>query len=1575
MNRCSSKIYSAIIMLFFLNSLIYFEFSSSTFNNSDSDQEIQTLIGLDELIDTTDPDEIITYTPIKKVDTPGSNHQIRGFFQHYETVDIDSDGIVWEYQPYEEMMYDGESCDYEIHRFESSLPLTMPPRVYQYYTMWENDIEIKSAFFTPVFEHGATLSGKIHLMTNVRNEWTYNLPQVRYQINIFVVDPASPDTPTDTGLYYYHTFYEGDTAWYGDPDPREFTLSSPINIPAGNRLKIRVQARLNRLNCEGHFRLYTNDNGLSTSSDTWDISDGIYSTSYTIFGLDKINAGLSLYMYEEKYPTISVSGFSNDTYYVTENKNVSIDVSDSVDSSYRWDGGAYVPFDDSTWTMSPAIYGWHTLDVKGIDEYGNTRTETYQIGYDSSSQNLVLVNPPSGSLISENTQIQLNDSGIDYALHEWDKNGTFLNTTALNYLLPVPNVAGYHNLTITTYDVFETVEFFYVFTVDNSPAVSTLVTTANNTAYPAGKVIDILITDETSIDVQYKWDSQDKFTWIPFTGDTYRTYLPGLDGEHFLYLYTNDSFGHYKEVTYRFITDNSQLGVELQNMNNNSYCFGGDEVVLTITGSNTTVYYNWNGGLETGVNITGSTLTLNGSDSLPNTIGVHFLTIRTFDIPQNEKIFTFYFTVDKEAPIIDPSIYDYNNMRYTTDEIFTFSLSDNNISSTELSVKYSLDGGTNISLSSPFELALSFFSEGTYTLTLYVTDIAQNLASASFSFTIDMTPPIIDVLSIEGLQTKLGVNYAPANPNIIVSITDDDPSILSTYSWGASYNVSFLGSFILSYSSGTSVLYINATDSLNHKSVYVIQLTIDGAAPNVVITTPFNNSKINSFTSLRFTVSDILVGTIEHVEYGWDIFSPATASVSYDSSGIFELKLPAPYSDGSSILSINAVDLVGNSKTYIFTFTVDKTPPLPALYVYNEDTSTYEELFQNSESNPYLVRGNTSIWYDASKNDDFDSLLYSWNNEVSDYSLNLSLPYIFVLTDDGLANLTVTVEDDTIGSHPNSNKTIYFFYIDDIHIEAVYPSDILDGSLYNLEYSDVFQFMINISDFNTGLAIPNLYWNRTILQLSNTLNLLITNNTITSQIFQFIIYCTNISTTSLDFEFSAGDSAKHTVTINLSILKKEGSLSILADSELSVIYENDIVVNMSFRNDIGVLLNISDIYVNGTKLDDIDFQDLGNYIYQFTYSSLANTPGKGHYTLEILVESMYYFGQTNSPYLLEFDVLSIPIEIEIFVSGYNITYGNTVVISALLSRSLTGAPIINEELVFYIYIYNKKGGVFAFSDYNNVIPFNSDTNSTGFATITFLITSDMDHIAISVEYLGTGPIYGSGQLDFNDFINAIKPPGLSSTWLYIIIAGAVILAAIISYVVYKLTRSPPIDEVIIEVTESEIMEKLATINPGVILNIFDQRRGAIPLVSDHDLDTRYNNRFAIGMDNFLLKIADQAYSSLGFEEQHDRRRIGSIILPREGMVGFIHGIQLPNADARGGFENLALVVLVNEKDDNALLGNQVYLYDDVDTLTNMLKERRSIEEINEQLLVIRKKAVRIVLAALRLEKRTKRKEE
>ena len=196
---------------------------------------------------------------------------------------------------------------------------------------------------------------------------------------------------------------------------------------------------------------------------------------------------------------------------------------------------------------------------------------------------------------------------------------------------------------------------------------------------------------------------------------------------------------------------------------------------------------------------------------------------------------------------------------------------------------------------------------------------------------------------------------------------------------------------------------------------------------------------------------------------------------------------------------------------------------------------------------------------------------------------------------------------------------------------------------------------------------------------------------------------------------------------------------------------------------------------------------------------------------------------------------------------------------------------------------------------------------------------------------------------------------------------------IIGFVIYRVVRARPFEELMEKVTEEDIVKNTEKISPGVVLSIFDQKKGPTPLIGNHSLESSlYKPKMRIGYENFLLKISDQAYSSLGFEEHDERRRIGSINLPNEDMVGFIHGVQLPNPAMRGGFENLTLIVLADKEVGSLLLANQEFMLLEIDELIVSLQGRAPLSVVEEHLEKIRRRSVIIMLAAQKNVKKDKK---
>jgi hypothetical protein len=1061
----------------------------------------------------------------------------------------------------------------------------------------------------------------------------------------------------------------------------------------------------------------------------------------------------------------------------------------------------------------------------------------------------------------------------------------------------------------------------------------------------------------------------------------------------------SDDYEHSAYAYYEFFADNDIFNVDLLNLVEDNYYQGNDTVELIVQRSNGTVYFRWDSDAEQPGILDGTFLTLNESNALPTDEGLHTLYIRTFNLTDHEHLFNFTFYVDNSAPIIS-NLDLYNYGRFLQNQTFIIFVEDTySDNSTELVVQYSLDGQIYQFLSYPFLFTFPY-TDGPHTLDIKAQDLAGNIANFTIAFDIDNTPPIIDVI-LNGKIDRTGVDgniYIIPNSVIDIDITEADLLYSVYYNWKNTGWTEVLGdSFILPSIYGIGVLQIKANDSLgNLDNSYSIPLVHDNTPPDLIRTFPTTNFRISDHSNLEFDIDDFTLKNIQTVTYSWD---------SAIGLGTFDVNDVDPYIDGHfrlelgtsarvlyefygyelANLTIYAEDFVGNNKTETFRFIIDTTPPPIFLEYLNV---SWTPLNKNEEYNPYPLVGGTDIRYDNTTAYLYNVsyIRYKWlvntDNETSaDWQeLNLDDPYLILGTEDGNHTLIFEIYDNTgQGITPNLNQTYYYFLVDDMLIDYLSPTNFDDGNFYKIEYNDTFTYQVNITDQVDKEPIPGLQYevyHDTILNLS--WSIVVINTTI----YEVSIHATNVTnglTTTIQVYFYRPGSGGQTVTLYLKIDKKIGVLNVL-ETTSQITYEDSLFVQVYLENDIGQNQTITDLFVNGTEINKNNFIfNETTYICSFYYPTVW-IGSKGNFSLHIFTDSTFYNASTDTGSLIDFEIKPLTVLLTISVSNYTILEGTDVSISILLTYQ-NGTPIVFADVNLTIYIYFKNttsetGSPFKFSfdNYNDTRSEILVTNTQGRANTLFTLNSTMDYIEIEGEY------YGSPTLDYVSF--ALESPVITiplpeaeefPKWLlYLLIGGSIGVAAIVSLIIYKVTRPKPFEEILANITDEEILEKFHIMSPGIILTIFDQRKGPIPLVGDNSLDTmRYIGRMTIGVENFLLKIADQAYSSLGFEEHDAGRRVGSIILPSEKMIGFVHGIQLSNKMARGGFENLSLIVLADSEYGNLLLNYQEHMYEEIDGLANLLKSKKPLKEIENEIKSLRVLSVKIMLAAQKIEPKEK----
>lgn len=1479
------------------------------------------------------------------ITTPG-NYKLQGYFTQNNFVDLDVNGYVFEWERYEDL---GPVADYTYAKLRQ-WNLSSNPAIFWHplgtYGQLRSDTlingkNINSTIFTPVFTANTYIQGKIYFMV-MGDVWPSSTNRWTLRIKLELFNPTTKETTfiistygrIDDGRYVYQA-----------------TLPSKILIPVGYRLRATYEVRLDPSTyVSGNQNNVEIRSGSYTYSCSWAINDdnNTFDRSY-VFENNIETIGMQLLMYRDSYPTIDIDGFTNNTiYYSSQNATITIS-SDGLINRYKWDTADFTTFTSPKIVTIPQTVGWHTLIVESVDEYGNINKVIYRIGYSTGLNSVILNSPANNTLVSDGQYLDFSiESSVIYATYEWDKNNIKILLESPYDIYLNQGFTGFHQLTIHYTDSLGTISFEYFFEFDNSAPVITLKGVINGITYPQGKSIDVQITDRsTPLAVQYKWDDNSYTSWTPIDTNLYRTYLPITAGWHNLTVMANDTFGYSATEFFTFNTSLSLLLVQLNNLLNNTYYFGGNDVEVAIYNDNGTVKYFWGNDTPNDALIIDNILTLSGSEGLPDVAGTYTLSFIVFDTQNIERNFKFIFTIDREKPIIMQltPIPDYNNTRFKTNVVFAFTVSDNLTSIDNLIVLLSLDGAANVTFSAPFEFSLASLGQGAHTLTIYAKDLAGNYFIYFITFIIDTIAPSLAV-NIVGLAIDPYDNYyIPANTEVICDISDTDPIYYSYYSWDYTEYIEFTGSFFLPSTEMYSRLRIMTNDSLGNARINTYYLTIDNSAPIVSLLLIANQTKINTDVILQFRVDDISEDTIYIITSKWDIeLSEAIRTTSFTVS-----LLLGHLSKTQATIDIFARDIVGNEINTTYLFYLDFLAP--------------EFVLLDTLNNSY-VRGNSLLDFNVLSGD-INHFYYKWDNE-SDYNEAFTPWDIYVPIIDGIHTLYLLLEDDTgLGIYPNRAFVTYIFIVDDMALSLLSPNDLSDNYYYTMFYGETFVFSVDIRDRINGTEIIGLSVNA--IKGNEQINLSVYYTQLNATSYEFTIYGSNITFgeyTDIIVQFYQFSGNIQSLTINIKVQRQVGVLLLQSVSNTITYGENISILFKLNENTDTYAQMVTFVSVNGNyqKVYYI-LIDAEQLIYQVVFKSIDFISQKGTFTFDLYIESNFYYGVLNGTQAISITINPVPIVLKVSVSNLQVIYDNDLVVYASLSR-LDGAPIQFVSITFCFYVYYKHNNPMQNFNYT------TSTNSDGNATMSFKMTEDMEYVIVKVVYNG-GAIYDPINTEFESNILAISG-GLSLNMILIIAASALLFVIVLSFVIYRVVRARPFDELMEKVSDEDIEAKTDKVSPGVILSIFDQSKGPIPLIGKHSLESDiYRTRMRIGVENFLLKICDQAYSSLGFEEHDDRRRIGSINLPNEDMVGFIHGVQLPNKTMRGGFENLSLIVLADAEAGGLLLANQEFMFTEIDELIDALKEKRPLLEIEIVLEKIRRRSVIIMLAAIKNAKKDK----
>jgi hypothetical protein len=189
----------------------------------------------------------------------------------------------------------------------------------------------------------------------------------------------------------------------------------------------------------------------------------------------------------------------------------------------------------------------------------------------------------------------------------------------------------------------------------------------------------------------------------------------------------------------------------------------------------------------------------------------------------------------------------------------------------------------------------------------------------------------------------------------------------------------------------------------------------------------------------------------------------------------------------------------------------------------------------------------------------------------------------------------------------------------------------------------------------------------------------------------------------------------------------------------------------------------------------------------------------------------------------------------------------------------------------------------------------------------------------------------------------IRPVGGLPEWV-LLVAGLVVFLIFVGSVVYiRVFRKPELiglDQALVvdkaaEITDEAITESLDQHSLGVVVSFFAQQHGPIPIIVIPE----------ILKDNFgkLIEISDRAFSNCGFATDFEKELMSSFhfdLTRGKPVHSMSFGFALNRPEARGGQENIAFSILLNEDVFPILNHFQEEILTRVHVIHKMMDERQ-----------------------------------
>ncbi len=570
------------------------------------------------------------------------------------------------------------------------------------------------------------------------------------------------------------------------------------------------------------------------------------------------------------------------------------------------DGGDWIPVGMSTtYSLRNLAEGQHSASVRARDIGGNYGYAFVNFTIDKSPPTLTVVQPEEGAIYNSTPIVVMwsgedEYSGIDH--YEVSVDGSEPEDVGTNTSIVLSLGEGNHTVRVAAFDrAGLSTSSVRHFSIDLNPPMFVEVHPSEGEIFSTHDVVlEVRCTDNVSeVSIYFSVDGGE---WMPYGGPTP---LSLGDGRHEILVSATDQAGHRAQASTWFIIDTVPPEVRIDSPSDGTISNSSEiEVYWNASDSETWV-------VETTLYLDGEPVACSSPCILELGDGEHSISVEAVDAAGNRAEVSITVLVDTTPPRIEVLGVDEGSFLASSEVSLRVVVEE----SGEYETEYRVDGGMwEPLIDGQIDLSLA---EGHHRIEVRAVDWAGNVGISGVEFTVDLTPPVAEILSPAN-----GKFYSSNVISLEVRVSDNFGVTSVRYSLDGGRWRDYDGEAVLGgLPDGVHWVELRIVDLAGHEATAVTTFHVDTTPPVVRIVRPNPGAVVPGEFSVSVSVLEENLANVTLLLDGESVSTRPTWIPEQNAT----FRVVA--GDGVHTVAVIAEDRAGNSDMDSVTVTVDSTPP------------------------------------------------------------------------------------------------------------------------------------------------------------------------------------------------------------------------------------------------------------------------------------------------------------------------------------------------------------------------------------------------------------------------------------------------------------------------------------------------------------------------------------------------------------------------------------------------------------------------------------------------------------------------